>query len=60
MLKLTIPEIATLNTSVTQTQNGPYKSGLGRIDRLKKSVVDEGRGNIDHKSLNYRIVFYEN
>ena len=46
-----IPEIATLNTNVTHTQKGPYRSGFGLIDRLTKSVVSEGRGSIDQTSL---------
>ena len=53
-----IPEIATLNTRVTHTQKGPYRSGLGLIDLLKKSVVS-GRGSIDHislESISYFIV----
>ena len=50
-IHLILPEIATLNTRVTHTQKGPYKSGFGRIERLKKSVVAAGRGIIDHTSL---------
>ena len=51
LISFNVPEIATLNTRVTHTQKGPYKSGLGRMDRRRKSVVSEGRGIIDHKSL---------
>ena len=46
-----LPEIATLKISVTQTQNGPYKSGLGLIERLRKSIVAPGRGSTDQRSL---------